>query len=176
VTVMFTDFVNFTHISEQMIPEILVFELDTYFKKFDEIISRYDIEKIKTIGDAYLCVAGLHADTDHAQKCCMAGIEIRNYMNEVNAAKGEGEFKFELRIGIHSGNLVAGVVGSKKFAYDIWGDTVNIAARMEQAGQKGQINISQATYELVKNNFNVTPRGSLPAKNKGEIEMYFIES
>lgn len=175
VSVMFTDFVNFTHISEQMIPEMLVFELDTYFKKFDEIITKYGIEKIKTIGDAYLCVSGLHEDEQHAQNMCKAALEILSYMNEINAAKKEGEYKFELRIGIHSGNVVAGVVGSKKFAYDIWGDTVNIAARMEQHGVANRINISHSTCDLVKNEFQVIPRGSLPAKNLGEVEMFFLE-
>lgn len=175
VTVMFSDFVNFTHISEKMIPELLVFELDIYFKKFDEIIAGYQIEKIKTIGDAYLCVSGLHEDVNHALDICRAAVDIRNYMNEVNNNKGPGEFKFELRLGIHSGSLVAGVVGSHKFAYDIWGDTVNIAARMEQNSVAGKINVSHETYMMVKDHFKFEARGSLPVKNKGEIEMHFLE-
>ncbi len=176
VSVLFTDFVNFSQISETMLPELLVSELDTYFKKFDEIITQLGIEKIKTIGDAYLCVAGLHNNKDHAIQVCHAAIMIKEYMESVNAQKKDGESKFELRIGIHSGNLVAGVVGTKKFAYDIWGDTVNIAARMEQHGVPGQINISSDTFELVKNYFEVIPRGSLPIKNKGEVKMYFLEN
>lgn len=176
VTVMFTDFVNFTQISEQLIPEILVFELDTHFKAFDAIIDRHGIEKIKTIGDAYLCAAGLHNDADHAQRICKAALEIRDYMNKSNAAKNPDEQLFELRLGIHSGPLVAGVVGDKKFAYDIWGDTVNTAARMEQNSENGKINISHDTFELIKTQFTCTERGFLPAKNKGELRMYFLDS
>lgn len=175
VTVMFTDFVNFTRIAENMIAEMLVFELDAYFKKFDEIIANYGIEKIKTIGDAYLCVAGLHGDKKHAENMCQAALEIRNYMQQVNQDKNPGEFRFDLRLGIHSGDVVAGVVGRDKFAYDIWGDSVNIAARMEQNGKSGKINISNSTYLLVKDLFDCEPRGSLPVKNKGDVEMYFLE-
>lgn len=175
VTVMFTDFVNFTKAAEAMTPKELVNELDTCFKAFDEIIGRHGIEKIKTIGDAYLAVAGLPvADECHATNMVNAALEINAFM--LGHKQRLGEHAFEVRIGIHSGSVVAGIVGVKKFAYDIWGDTVNTAARMEQASEPGKINISQVTYELVKNSFNCNFRGEITAKNKGAMKMYFVES
>jgi len=174
-TVMFTDFENFTIRSEKLSPEELVSIIDSCFKKFDEIISRYNIEKIKTIGDAYLCVSGLPDTKDHnAVNVINAAIEIVGVIKELQESNTENGF-FDIRIGIHTGPLVAGVVGNKKFAYDIWGDTVNTAARMEQSSAANRINISQSTYELVKDKFNCTFRGKQPAKNKGLIEMYFVE-
>jgi adenylate cyclase len=174
VTVMFTDFVNFTSASEQMQPEDLVDELHTCFKAFDTIISKYGIEKIKTIGDAYLAVCGLpvpHAE--HAVKTASAAMDILGFMQERRQLLGDKTF--EVRVGLHSGNVIAGIVGVKKFAYDIWGDTVNTAARMEQNSIAGKINISQDTYDLIKGSFECTFRGGIPAKNKGELNMYFIE-
>lgn len=174
-TVMFTDFENFTIKSERLSPEELVSIIDTCFKKFDEIVSRHNIEKIKTIGDAYLCVSGLPDTKDHnAVNVVNAALEIISVIKELQESKTEHGF-FDIRIGIHTGPLVAGVVGDKKFAYDIWGDTVNTAARMEQSSEPNRINISQSTYELVKDKFHCTFRGKQPAKNKGLIEMYFIE-
>lgn len=177
VTVMFTDFENFTHIAEQLSPAELVSELDTYFKTFDEIITRYGIEKIKTIGDAYMCAGGLPTpNATHATDMVRAAREIRDYM--LRAAEERitaGRPAFRLRIGIHTGSVISGVVGNKKFVYDIWGDTVNIAARMESSGAVGKINLSHRTYELVKDEFDCTPRGKIAAKNKGEILMYFAE-
>jgi len=174
VTVLFSDFVNFTTASERMSPQELVNELHTCFKAFDEIISRYDIEKIKTIGDAYLAVSGLPAaQQNHAQNVARAALEMRNYMQQRRAQLGDKTF--DIRIGLHSGSVVAGIVGVKKFAYDIWGDTVNTAARMEQNSEPGKINISQATYELIKDQFTCTYRGEIHAKNKGDMKMYFVE-
>lgn len=174
-TVMFTDFENFTIKSEKLSPEELVSIIDTCFKKFDEIISRYNIEKIKTIGDAYLCVSGLPDNKDHnATDVVKAAIEIIDVIRDLQLSNKESN-SFDIRIGIHTGPLVAGVVGDKKFAYDIWGDTVNTAARMEQSGAPNRINISQSTYELIKDHFICTFRGKQPAKNKGLIEMYFVE-
>ena len=173
-TVMFTDFENFTLKSERLSPEDLVSIIDSCFKKFDEIISRHNIEKIKTIGDAYLCVSGLPDTKDHnAVNVINAAMEIVDVIKEQQLSSDSGFF--DIRIGIHTGPLVAGVVGHKKFAYDIWGDTVNTAARMEQNSEANRINISNSTYELVKDKFHCTFRGKQPAKNKGLIEMYFVD-
>jgi len=170
VSVLFTDFVGFTTISEQLSPTELVREIHENFTAFDSIIERNGLEKIKTIGDAYLAVCGLpHLTHEHAQKVVKAALEIRDYM-----ANSDG--KFQVRIGIHSGPVVAGIVGVKKYAYDIWGDTVNTAARMEQNSEAGKINISGVTYELIKQDFNCEYRGKIKAKNKGEVDMYFVGS
>ena len=174
VTVLFTDFVNFTLAGEAMTPSELIGELDNCFKAFDNILTKFHIEKIKTIGDAYLAVSGLPvADAAHAEQVVSAALEIRDFMFKRREELGANTF--EIRIGIHSGNVVAGIVGVKKFAYDIWGDTVNIAARMEQNSEPGKINVSQSTYDLVKDKFNCNFRGALPAKNKGDLNMYFVE-
>ncbi|MBI3502779.1 MAG: tetratricopeptide repeat protein [Bacteroidetes bacterium] len=171
VTVMFTDFKGFTTIAEKLSAEELVNELDFIFKKFDEIISKHNIEKIKTIGDAYMCVSGLPIpNSNHAEEILKAGLEIQSWMKAQNN-------NWSLRIGIHSGPVTAGVVGDKKFAYDIWGDTVNVASRMESSCEAGKINISGATYNLMSHisYLNTVFRGKIPAKNKGDIEMYFVE-
>jgi len=175
VTVMFTDFKGFTTIAEKLSAEELVSELYFLFKKFDEIISKYPIEKIKTIGDAYMCAGGLPtANNTNAKDIVNAAIEIQHWMSELKT-KDSRLKTWELRIGIHTGSVTAGVVGDKKFAYDIWGDTVNTASRMESSGEAGRINISGTTYQLIKGQFNCEFRGKIPAKNKGEIEMYFVE-
>jgi len=175
VTVLFTDFVSFTKVSERLSPKELVNELDACFKAFDEITGRYNIEKIKTIGDAYLAVCGLPlADPKHAENIVQAAIEINAFMQDRVAKLGNSTF--QIRIGIHSGSVVAGIVGVKKFAYDIWGDTVNTAARMEQNSAPGKINISQITYELVKDKFNCEYRGEIDAKGKGGLKMYFVNT
>ena len=178
VTVMFTDFKGFTQISEKLSPTELVSEIDTCFKAFDNIISMYNLEKIKTIGDAYMCAGGLPvANNSHATDMVSAALEIQKFMFEhLKQRKREGKEIFEIRIGIHTGPVVAGIVGVKKFAYDIWGDTVNIASRMESSGEAGKVNISGSTYELVKDKFNCIYRGKIEAKNKGEIDMYFVEA
>ncbi len=174
VTVLFTDFVNFTFAGEQFSPQELVAELHTCFKAFDDIIGRHDVEKIKTIGDAYMAVSGLpRANECHACEVVRAAIEIRDFM--IARKQLLGDKTFDIRIGVNSGTVVAGIVGVKKFAYDIWGDTVNIAARMEQYGEAGKINMSQSTYELVKDEFTCTDRGELDAKHKGKMRMYFAE-
>lgn len=177
VTVMFTDFKSFTKISEQLSPQELVSEIDYCFKAFDNIISKYQIEKIKTIGDAYMCASGLpKTNLKHAKDIVTAAIEIRNFMNAYKLERDAiGKPAFEVRIGIHTGPVVAGVVGTKKFTYDIWGDTVNTAARMESSGQEGKINISNTTCDLIQSEFKTAYRGKVDAKNKGQIEMYFVE-
>lgn len=178
VSVMFTDFKDFTKVSEQLSPEDLVREIDYCFKNFDAIIGKYGLEKIKTIGDAYLCAAGLpNPDPDHAKWIIKAALEIRNFMREVKVERQKmGLQSFDIRIGINSGPVVAGIVGVKKFAYDIWGDTVNTASRMESSGEAGKVNVSGATYERVKDQFYFIYRGKIPAKNKGEVDMYFVEA
>ncbi|MBK9249815.1 MAG: tetratricopeptide repeat protein [Ignavibacteria bacterium] len=174
VSVLFTDFVDFTSASETMESQQLVEELHTCFMEFDRIITQYNIEKIKTIGDAYLAVCGLPiSNENHAENVVRAALEIQAFMKkryEILGAK-----TFQIRIGINSGSVVAGIVGVKKFAYDIWGDTVNTAARMEQHSEAGKINISESTYELVKDRFTCEYRGEIDAKNKGMLKMYFVE-
>jgi len=175
VTVMFTDFVNFTGISEHLSPEELVAEIDTCFKAFDGIIDQFKLEKIKTIGDAYLAVCGMpNEDPEHGTNVVRAAFAIREFM--LSRAEVKTARMRDIRIGINSGPVVAGIVGVKKFAYDIWGDTVNTAARMEQQSESGKINISGSTYELVKDMAECTYRGKIEAKNKGEIDMYFVDS
>ena len=170
VSVLFTDFVNFTGISQEMSPTELVAEIHRNFTAFDQIIERHGLEKIKTIGDAYMAVCGLPQPSEtHAQAVVRAALDINAYM-EQHAGK------FQVRIGIHSGPVVAGIVGIKKYAYDIWGDTVNTAARMEQNSEAGKINISEATYELVKAEFKCVYRGNIAVKNKGDVAMYFVQS
>ena len=175
VSVIFTDFVDFTGAGEHMSPQELIDELHACFKAFDEITGKYKIEKIKTIGDAYLAVAGLPlADPLHAEHIVNAAIEINEFMMERQIKMGNRTFG--IRIGIHSGSVVAGIVGVKKFAYDIWGDTVNTAARMEQNSEPGRINISETTYELVRNKFACEYRGEIEAKGKGMLKMYYVSA
>jgi class 3 adenylate cyclase len=178
VTVLFTDFKNFTLASEILSPEELVEEINHCFSEFDRIISKYNIEKIKTIGDAYMCAGGLPvANTTNPVDVILAGLEMVDFIKRNKADReSKGQPFFELRLGIHTGPVVAGIVGIKKFAYDIWGDTVNTASRMESSGEVGRVNISGTTYEIVKDNFNCIHRGKIEAKNKGQIDMYFVES
>ena len=176
VTVMFTDFKNFTQISEKLTPAELVAEIHSCFKAFDNIITKYNIEKIKTIGDSYMCVLPVPNET-HASDVVNAALEILQFIKQnAEQRRKEGKERFEIRIGVNTGPVVAGIVGIKKFAYDIWGDTVNIASRMESGGESGRVNISQSTYERVKDNpdLRFEPRGKIEAKHKGEIEMYFV--
>lgn len=171
VSVIFTDFVNFTKTAQRLPAKELVSELHECFSAFDEIMERNGLEKIKTIGDAYMAVCGLPiSSTDHAEKTIRAAREILQFISE----RAKTKPAFAVRIGIHSGPVVAGIVGTKKFAFDIWGDTVNTAARMEQHGVPGAINISQATYLLVKSQFHCAYRGRVEAKHKGEIDMYLV--
>jgi class 3 adenylate cyclase len=176
VGVMFSDFKDFTRIAEAMDPAELVNELDYCFRKFDAITVKYRIEKIKTIGDAYMCATGLtENNTQEVEELIRAAIEIRDFMEEYRRQReAEGRPAFGIRIGIHTGHVVSGVVGIRKFAFDIWGDAVNVAARMESSGEVGKINISEPTYEKIKNRFECSSRGMVEAKGKGSMKMYYV--
>ncbi len=176
VTVLFADFKGFTQYAEKLSPEKLVESVDFYFSKFDEIMENYGLEKIKTIGDAYMCAGGLPFPTeDHAYKMVCAAMEIVEFVKDTKASN-TGAHQFDIRIGINTGPVVAGVVGTKKFAYDIWGDTVNIASRMESNSEPGKINVSENTYTLIKDAFDCTYRGEIDAKHKGMMKMYFVNA
>ena len=173
VTVLFTDFVGFTQMAQKLSPQDLVHELHVNFQAFDEIMERYGLEKIKTIGDAYMAVSGLPVpESRHAQRAAQAALEIQSFVEQ---RKQKVAHQLDIRIGLHSGTVVAGIVGVKKFAYDIWGDTVNTAARMESSSEPGRINVSGQTHALLKDEFSFDYRGKLKAKHKGEIDMYFLE-
>jgi adenylate cyclase len=177
VTVLFSDIKGFTNVAEKLTAQELVKEINTYFSAFDNIILKYGLEKIKTIGDAYIAAGGLpEKNSATAQNVVEAAIAMQQEVEKLKQERIKTKKPFfELRIGIHTGPVVAGVVGIKKFQYDIWGDTVNLAARMEQSGVPGKINISQHTYDLIKDRFTCVHRGKIEAKNKGEIDMYFVE-
>ena len=173
VTILFADFVGFTVLSEKLSPNDLVNEIDLYFRAFDDIMTKYGLEKIKTIGDAYLAVGGMPTGNKaRAQDVTKAAIAMQEVVEEINSQKENRNLA--LRIGLHTGEVVAGVVGVTKFQYDVWGDAVNIAARMEQNSKPGKINISQSTSEQVKGAFKLEHRGAIEAKNKGLLEMYFV--
>ena len=177
VSVLFSDFKGFTKHAENMTPEELVEELNTCFVAFDGIVGKYGLEKIKTIGDAYMCAGGIPVDKEgHIFDMINASLEMQQFIDSHNAIRNErGLASWDLRIGIHVGPIVAGVVGKKKYAYDIWGSTVNIASRMESNGEAGRVNISEATYDLIKHEYSCTHRGKIYAKNVGDIDMYFID-
>ena len=174
-TVMFVDFKGFTNVAEQLSPERLVEELDLCFSNFDRIISQYKIEKIKTVGDAYICASGLSDMNASPSDMVKAALEMQDFLLALKAERmGQGLPFFEARAGIHIGPVVAGVVGAKKFAYDIWGDTVNTAARMEEACETGHVNVSEDAYWLAKYEFEWQYRGKIAAKNKGSMDMYYV--
>ena len=176
VTVLFTDFKDFTRYSASLTPENLVRSVDYYFSKFDEIFRKHGLEKIKTIGDAYMCVGGLHYHKDHALKMVLAALEINEFVVDSKKLSSKNETRFDMRIGINTGAVVAGVVGIEKFAYDIWGDTVNVASRMQSNSAPGKINISENTYELIKDTFDCEYRGEVEVKNKGMMKMYYVNN
>ena len=177
VTVLFTDFKGFTHYAENLDPKELIERVGFYFSKFDDIMEKYGLEKIKTIGDAYMCAGGIpFPTTDHALKMVRASFEILEFVHETKKNAAAEQIHFDIRVGINTGPIVAGVVGTKKFSYDIWGDTVNIASRMESMSEPGKINISNSTYELIKSDFDCEYRGEIEAKNRGKVKMYYINA
>ena len=177
VTVLFTDFKEFTKFSESNSPEHLVKSIDYYFTHFDEIISRHNLEKIKTIGDAYMCAGGLPVpNKSNPKDAVRAALEMAAFVRSVIENRPEGILPFEARLGINTGPVVAGVVGTKKFQYDIWGATVNLASRMESSSVPGKINISENTYQLIKDEFECESRGELEAKNGERFRMYFVQN
>jgi class 3 adenylate cyclase len=176
-TMLFTDFKGFTRLATSMTPEELIKELNRCFEAFDDICAAYNLEKIKTIGDAYMAVAGVpQTNTKHAVSTVGAALEMQAFMQRWKKEKiAQGKPYWELRIGIHSGSVIAGVIGKHKFVYDIWGDAVNIASRMESSGEAWQVNISEGTYGLVKDHFECEHRGKIPIKHKGPVDMYFVK-
>jgi class 3 adenylate cyclase len=172
VTVLFADIQGFTKIAEQMNPDKLIDELDRFYFQFDSVVDKYNIEKIKTIGDAYMAAGGIPIkNRTNPVEVILAALQMQQFMKELKKTKAD---IWDLRIGIHTGSVIAGVVGQKKFSYDIWGDTVNTASRMESSGEIGKVNISATTYELVKDFYQCQYRGKMPVKYKGDIEMYFV--
>jgi adenylate cyclase len=176
VTILFTDFKGFTRLAEASEPRTLVNDLNQYFSAFDEIMARNNLEKLKTIGDAYMCAGGLPEENrTHPVDACRAALEIQEFMARSNRQREKMRMlPWELRIGLHTGPVMAGVVGRKKFTYDIWGDAVNVAARMESSGEAGRIAISESTYHRVKDQFECEHRGQIEAKNKGLLNAYFL--
>jgi len=172
VTVLFTDFAGFTRQTEKLAAEDLVQLLNGYFSAFDSIVDRFGLEKLKTIGDSYMCVGGLpHETSSHPIDAVLAAMQMIGAMREFNR---NSNVKMEVRIGIHTGPVVAGIIGMQRFAFDIWGETVNFSSRMESSGMPGRINVSEKTYSRIKDFFACEHRGKVPTKEGKEYDMYFV--
>ncbi|NND32870.1 MAG: hypothetical protein HKN76_09785 [Saprospiraceae bacterium] len=176
VSILFVDIKGFSMMVSDISPGDLVKDLDYCFTGFDYIITQHNLEKIKTIGDAYLCVGGLPSVNEtHAHDAVAAALEMLKFIEKWQSDNPAlGQKGLTLRIGINSGSVIAGVVGKKKFQYDIWGEAVNLASRMETSGEAGKINISQSTFDLVKNEYDCEYRGKMSIKNMGDVDMYFV--
>ncbi|MBL0371318.1 hypothetical protein JJB09_04695 [Rhizobium sp. KVB221] len=176
-TILFTDFVDFTKSAAELSPRELVDDLDMYFSEFDNIVARHGLEKLKTMGDSYMCAGGLmQGRKDHAVRSCLAALEMRRFVAASDRRLAAiGQRPWHLRVGLHSGSMMSGVVGRKKFSYDVWGDAVNIASRMESTDEADHVNISESTFQHVKSYFDCTPRGSLEVRSKGKMTMYFLD-
>jgi class 3 adenylate cyclase len=175
-TIVFVDFEGFTKLAERIEPRGLVDQLDQFFSAFDEIAERHRLEMLKTIGDAYMCVGGLpEPNRTHPVDACLAALEIIDYMDRANRQRERARMpRWEIRVGLHTGPVMAGVVGRRKFIYDVWGDAVNVAARLEAAGAAGQVNLSEAACHRVRDLFDFEPRGTVEVKNKGPLKMFFL--
>lgn len=176
-TILFTDFVGFTAYSEDKDPEDLLYDLEACYSLFDEIVEKHGLEKLKTIGDAYMCAGGLPKPNDtHPVDCVNAAIDMVDAIVALHAAREAlGQPFWNVRVGVHTGPVVSGVVGSKKFAFDVWGDTVNLASRMESNGVVNRVNVSQATFEAARMAFRFEPRGPIKVKGQGEVNMYLVK-
>lgn len=173
VTILFSDIVNFTSSSSDLPPKVIISELNDIFTAFDSITEKEGCERIKTIGDAYMAVCGVPTHVDnHGIRIARAAKEMMNYITKRNETS---EYKWEVRIGIHTGDVVGGIVGTKKYIYDIFGDSVNTASRMETYSESMKINISQSTYDIIKSEFQAQKREPLDVKGKGFINMYYLE-
>lgn len=172
VSVLFADIVGFTKMSARLAPEELVRRLNLVFSSFDDLVDKLKLEKIKTIGDAYMCAGGLHSlEYDHAQAVAEMALAMKRRLHEFSADFGE---PLDIRIGIHTGPVVAGVIGKKKFIYDVWGDTVNTASRMESHAEPGAIQVTESSYELLKDTYEFEPRGSIEIKGKGAMRTFYL--
>jgi class 3 adenylate cyclase len=176
VTIMFADFEGFSRLTERIEPKSLIEQLDQFFSAFDAIAERHRLEKLKTIGDAYMCVGGLpEPNRTHDVDACLAALSFLEFMRRTNAQREKLHLpRWDLRIGLHSGPVMAGVVGKRKFIYDVWGDAVNVAARLEATGGAGRINVSDTIYNRVRALMEFEPRGAVEIKNKAPINMHFL--
>jgi class 3 adenylate cyclase len=176
-TILFADIKSFTKLTEGIDPDTLIHTLDQFFGAFDEIAKHYRLERLKTIGDCYMCAGGLpDANQTHPMDAALGALAMQAYVSRINAQRAKVRMPaWEIRIGVHTGPVIAGIVGKHRFAYDVWGNAVNVAARMEQSGEAGRTNISGATQALIKTHFDCESRGQIEAKNKGPMEMFFLE-